>query len=462
MSILTANLKHYYQRRMYWLIWPLIIAFSGMAIGGLIGGKHFFLSGPVATMLMLGLVLAMAQIETLAKPHMFCMPGHRAVARKLLLSAGIITLIILLTAHLIACRLSVTGNVVSLIAVFSLYWLTYLLGIFFAYATRNIGLIGLFYLPVIGEQFINLNNFVLHQIPYVIIVSAIIMTIYSWRYLGNDNTVREICGKIVSGFNFDPAKLAKIKQYNENNRLRKGKSVLFQISRPVEYFFIAMLKAAPEGSRAKYIWGGLYRSPLAIHLSQLSNIRPWIVMVIMTAWLGYCSPAINIIFLMPVLFAMNVDLGINTKLLVAGSRQDRFSSALTLALLWFILGTICAIMLWGLSCLLAEFLPEFPTQNFGMISYHAANIKFLPLIALTPLAFTINLLCKNKFLAIMIALALVCGLQGYFVAQGFRKSEQMTNVSNFLLLITMAIGLISWLAFIVALKRVCTKGQLVR
>ncbi|MBN2064969.1 MAG: hypothetical protein JW745_09220, partial [Sedimentisphaerales bacterium] len=275
-------------------------------------------------------------------------------------------------------------------------------------------------------------------------------------------TVRELCGKMVSGFNFNHDRIAKARQYHENERLRKGKTALFQITRPVEYFFIAMLKAAPEHSRAKYIWGGLYRSPLAIHLSQLTNIRPWIVMVIVTAWLGYFSSAINVIFLMPVFFAMSIDLGINTKLLIAGSRQDRFSSALTLALLLFILGTICAIMLWGLSCLLAEFMPGFNTQKLGLITYHAANINFLGLVFLTSISLVINLLCKNKFLAIMIAMVLFGGLQGYFVAQGFRKSEQMDNISNFIPLITVAIGLISWLVFMVVLKRVCTKGQLVK
>lgn len=462
MTILTANLKHLYQRRMYWLIWLLIIAFSFMAIGGLIGGKMFFLTGPVATMLMLGMVLAIAQVETLARPHMFCMPGHRAIARKILLPAGVIFTLLLITIHLVACGLTVTGGITGLLVIASLFWLAYLLGIMVGYKTRNLGFLSITYLPVIGDNFGNVNALVLYQIPYLIITCTVIMTIYTWRYLGNDNTVRELCGKMVFGFVTNPAQQAKAIKYNEEQRLQIGKSVLLQIARPVEFFFLAMLKAAPEHSRAKYIWGGLYRSLLAIYLSQLTNIRPWIVMVIVTAWLGYFSSSINMIFLIPVFFTMIIDLDINSKLLIAGSRQDRFRSALTLALLLFILGTICAIMLWGLSCLLAEFMPGFNTQKLGLITYHAANINFLGLVFLTSISLIINLLCKNKFLAIMIAMVLFGGLQGYFFTQGFRKSEQMTNISNFIPLITVAIGLISWLVFMVVLKRVCTKGQLVK
>ena len=94
MSILTINLRHLYQRRGLWLVYPMLGIFVLVSIGVPLedpaAGEGRFI-GLIALAFMVGMAVVVLQMEILTKPMAFCLPGHRQTVRKFVFSVGIVT-----------------------------------------------------------------------------------------------------------------------------------------------------------------------------------------------------------------------------------------------------------------------------------------------------------------------------------------------------------------------------------
>ena len=93
MSILTANLKHLYQRRGILLVYLALgfIAFVSIAVlfKRPAAGQGRFI-GLVVLAFAIGLIAALLPIEIMTKSFSYCLPGHRKVVRRFIFWVGVV------------------------------------------------------------------------------------------------------------------------------------------------------------------------------------------------------------------------------------------------------------------------------------------------------------------------------------------------------------------------------------
>ena len=94
MSVLSANLKHLYQRRGLWLTYLilglLVFASLAIALDRPLAARGRFM-GLVMLQFLIGACIASLSAEVLTKPFSYCLPGHRAVPRKFIFSVAVVT-----------------------------------------------------------------------------------------------------------------------------------------------------------------------------------------------------------------------------------------------------------------------------------------------------------------------------------------------------------------------------------
>ena len=89
MSILTANLKHLYQRRGVWL-WYLVIMCQIPMIYSFFLARDGRYLGYLVLSFLSGAIAASIQKEILSKPFSFCLPGHNEIPRRFILWVGVV------------------------------------------------------------------------------------------------------------------------------------------------------------------------------------------------------------------------------------------------------------------------------------------------------------------------------------------------------------------------------------
>jgi uncharacterized membrane protein len=92
MSILTANLKHLYQRRGLWLVYAFFIVPMFLVIIAMLhkpeAGKGMFTLFLLLAFI-IGFITASLSIEVMNKPFSYCLPGHRKTVRQFIFLIGI-------------------------------------------------------------------------------------------------------------------------------------------------------------------------------------------------------------------------------------------------------------------------------------------------------------------------------------------------------------------------------------
>ncbi|MHC4745508.1 MAG: hypothetical protein ACYS8Z_26640, partial [Planctomycetota bacterium] len=92
MSILTANLKHLYQRRGMWLIYLLFVPMAFTFLKGpLLEEKpdRGDFVGFAVLPFFIGFILTLPQMDVFSKPMSYCLPGHRRMFRRYVFGTGI-------------------------------------------------------------------------------------------------------------------------------------------------------------------------------------------------------------------------------------------------------------------------------------------------------------------------------------------------------------------------------------
>ena len=94
MSVLAANLRQLYQRRVLWVGYLL---FGFMALASVADRLDFGAAGEgefvglIALAFLVGMCAAVLQMEIMSKPFAYCLPGHRLAARKFIYAVGVVT-----------------------------------------------------------------------------------------------------------------------------------------------------------------------------------------------------------------------------------------------------------------------------------------------------------------------------------------------------------------------------------
>lgn len=474
MRILTANLKHYYQRRFYWLVW----LFIGFVLYGYfkddLRGSRLDIFNFVFLPSLIGVVLSWNQLEVLSKPFVFCLPGYRGFPRKLILLAGFVSSFIFSLKFCFYPWLNITQGFLVFLSSVSLFLVFYWLGVLVAFRFKNwVGF--LFVLPVwlmllIEDETIELiDEYVFISYPIVTVIIGLIVSCLAWIYLGGGNISRRYCGTLQVGFFdiFNRSKASKIERANLAKR-DKSKFSKIRISDKVEAFFVGRILKQPAGNAGRYIWGVLYKT-FGVTISCWRQSLLWFFLFILPLLciVGYTDRPTNsgmnfnlewtVIFIFPVIiFLSRMKLSLYSSMLIAGGRRERFWSTFVMVVAGSIIMTLLLMFVVTVTILLEGVLPVVTIKG-GEYVFYALDMRlsFAPLL-LIPVIVIIDLLFYRHLLLTFFIIIAICAFLTF--------SIDMSDYDWAKLVGPLQVGLLmlcSWLVFIAVLGRVVRRRCLV-
>jgi hypothetical protein len=461
MSILAINLKHLYQRINVRLLWLIFIGFLiPIVMVTIRGGKGVFL-GVFAWVYLFGLFTASIQVEIITKPFTFCLPGYHKIPLKYLLSicfASALLFMIIFLFYPVENLIDALTTALSIAATSTMF---YWLGAWVVFRFPNwMATIAFMSLLSLSREF-NLPEIVKYVVVkewLAIICAGIFINILAYLHWNNTDIARKYCGKIWLGA-FDAWNKQRLKVYTESRIAAKNKNS--KISPAIEDFFITRItNAGPNFER--YIWGSLYQA-FGLFLSQ--RRWPMISLAIpVSAFLFICyisSNASNMIFVMPAMMMIHAYLPINSRMLVAGGRRERFWASFATIVADTIFFIIFISFFALLSILLTPIMPVLKISD-ELVRFNPLDLRFFFIpIFMIPLMTTIRLvLHKIPILMMFTAILVFSSVWASTIAflEVTRKNIVVPYVNP---LSIICLVIISWSIFALVLRHICLKRNLV-
>jgi len=462
MSVLSANLKHLYQRRTMWLVYLFIgllaLGFVGDLPGSSVGKGHFILL--VALEFLIGVYTASMSIEILTKPLSYCLPGHRRVPRKFIFSVGLLTNLVGSLAFLACANLWWWQWVLATCSVFCAGLIMYLIGVGLVFRVRNSGpIMGLAFWLLVGVAFLDLHIVAEHAIvdyPFAIILLGLASSTVVWIWLGDSNWARRFCAISRLGL-LDVWDPNKMRQYARKQAAAKWDKFKNHPNPWVERFFLGRMKSCDHLGPGRHIWGGLYTT-YGVTLSRWKGTLPGcLVALAFVLCLCYLGPeGTNILVLMAGATVVNVRLPVYSSMAIPGGRNERFLTAIILAGSIAVLVTaVLAVM--AATCMgLAPIMPDIPYRGED-ISFHAMNLRLLIIPSIIiPIALAFRLIMFRRPLSAIASIMVVIALM---LAFGINSSGRLGALINPTSLISLWV--LCWLALVLVLRHMCMKRSLV-
>lgn len=405
MSILTANLKHLYQRRGLWLAYVIFGFFAAMGVGwGALNepraGQGQF-SVLVALAFVIGLSTAWMQMETLTKPFVFGLPGHRQMVKRFVFSVGI-------ASNLVGCLLFLLypgvpkGYLpVILLSAFCAGLVFYLAAVWVAFGSgQPLAFIGFLALPIVVGQMLNLHILLERAIveaPLHVIVLGLIASGVTWLWLGDDKLGRKNCLRPTIGLGavFDPEKVRRFHQTKAGTRRWER---LKDHPRPwVQTLFLSRMQRQRPFGTTQFVWGSLYTN-FAMWVSQWRTLL--LLTVFLSVFLGYIGSFMLFVLFVPMMVLVQTRPALYSTLMIAGGRDQRLVSTLVTAiagsaLIGFVVGL--AVLL---SIPLTYVLPDLRFRGIPL-DYEMISLKVFWVLVVLPLICTIQVVFFKKPLAMM-------------------------------------------------------------
>lgn len=459
MSILTANLKHFYQRRTLWLGYIVLglFAFAAIAIplDAPEAGEGTFVGFNVVALL-LGLLAAVMQMEIMTRPFAFGLPGHRQMVRKFIFSVAIVTNAIGSLIFLFYPGLSVLQVPLVICSAFFTGMVFYLAGTFWALGVNQpMAFIGFAMCALFLGQMLNLHVWLETAIvdyPVITIPLGILCSIIVWLRLDDSSLARRNCQMPWIGFDsFNWEKIRKGQTKIAANRWKQLKDH----PRPwIENLFINTMNRQNPLSSARALWGTLYTA-FGVPISQWKR-GVWFCLF-MAVFLGYFGSRMWIVLTgIPILALCQSRPVIYSHMLTAGGRRERFHSTLVLGFAGAALIALVVAVIVLMSTLLNTFMPDIDYHGLTR-PYGAVNIRVLyaPLVVL-PFAYAVFLLLYRKTVAAVVVFMMVYFATVWFVVMTgvyatFRSALPATCVA-----------ILSWLIFVFVSHRVSARYCLVK
>ena len=466
MSILTANLKHLYQRRGVWF-WYLIILCQLPVIYIFLFARTERYLGYLIISYFIGLVAGSMQREILSKPFSFCLPGHSEIPRRFIFRVGIVVNGLLGFVFMFYPGLEFPSAVLAVLAGSIVGVMVYL---FFAYVTfcnyQNNNIIApFFFITAFAGFYFKWDMIVQKMIvtsPLIVTSSGLLLCWFIWRWLGRESLSRKYCGKMAIGVfdGWNKEKMLKFQQIKLAEKDKK-KSGSMRISSGAERFFVSRISRAETGSLQQYIWGSLYKSFGTIVSQRRHEWMKFLIFILPAlCFLCYIPVGVkNAIFFLPVMMFAAINLWVYSSLSVSGGRRQRFWSALTLAVTTGIFVTVAAVLLAMSTQLLARIMPQLTVRG-QEYTFEALNLNFsvVPFL-LIPVALTIGLIFHKKPILHMLLVMVI--FQILFAFSIVRKLTIMgwpVQIGPVHVMIMMLCG---WAVFIAVLRYVSMRCCLV-
>jgi len=468
MSILSANLKHLYQRRMFWIV-GLLLGAGAFAVAAAIAeavarNKSGAFCGPALWMFPFGILIATLPVDVLTKPFIYCLPGHGNVPRKFLFSIGLCLSFLWSLSFLFFPGLNPAQTALACLSAFATLTVSYWFGAWIVFRYRSWpGFLGFFPLLMLANMWLNISTPFVHAIvanPLPMILLGALANVLAWRYWSRPGLARRYCGQLwMNAFDgWDKEKVSKLQKARLAEKDKKKPNSI-RISPAVEEFFLSRIRRADTAGLSQYLWGGLYNTfGLMISRQRQNWINSLLIMVPLLCFLCYMpGRGKNIIFILPGIMAAFMSLNVHSSLLISGGRRERFWTALTLAAASAVLVTLLLIFLAVLTILLAPLLPEFTIKGENFI-FHPLTIAlfFLPLV-IVPFTLIVGLVFPGKG-----GLALILAMIPFnilFMLPGLPHKANSPLQIGPLSATIMVLG--TWTLFVAVLRHITTHCSLV-
>ena len=468
MSILTVNLKHFYQRRGAWLWYVLILCQTPVILMPVFLTRFDRYLGYLIASLLVGTIAGGMQKDVLIKPFSFCLPGHRYIARPFVFWIGGTVNLILGCVFLGYPELDLPYVLLVVLAAGFVGMIVYFYGVYIGFQVLPTPAGGIIPLFIFGAMFLKwdvaVQKVVINQPLMVILVSALVC-IWVWRLLGRDFLARKYCGKLVVGIfgAWDRQKVEKCRQQIGSKRERKCQAVFLNW---LGIIFHKRMERYDFLSTGRYVCGNIY----TILGGCLRMFRPGIAALLtlgFVVYFGYLgsmgmgsSKAVpsmmqNFVYLFPALIVTNINLLPCQSLLVPAGRSQKFHAILVSAVVLTFLGVILLLALTMISLLFEGYLPDIKWHGL-VLSYHAFSVRLLPLfVVFVPISFCISVFfCKNHIARMIIMM----GLMQIIILTGVIRSLRTITFGPFLLA---TLAFVFWGLFLYLLHYVCMRRSLV-
>lgn len=463
MNILRANLKHLYQRRAMWFWYFFMWCMSPLLLLPVFLAECDRFLGYVALSFFWGLLAAGLQKEILTKPVSFCLPGHRKIPRQFIFRTGFVINGLLGLVFLAYPGLDFPYVLVVIAGGAFVGMLFYLFGAWGGFGDMNRNsYLAIFPLVIFGSGLFEsdriLQQMIVSSPVQIIIVSALISWFF-WMWLGREELGRQYCGKLSPGV-FDGWNYAKMKKFRQAEVVRRLKKKRTLFPDAVDNFFQRRMSQFNFLSRGKCAWGHLYI--VSGECFSVFRIEPLVVMLgLFVIIFGYLSKdgvaANDILFLLPVIGAVQLDLLPYRGILLPASRGDRFYAAVISGFTITVLMTLLVMFAAVVSILLESVLPDI-TLRGHTFSYYAMNIRTSTGIGLIyacptlmPLGLAIaTLIRRRQFLKMIFSIALMQACFAFYMVT-------MLGEIQFNLFIPPVLMMISWGISFLILRYVCMR-----
>jgi hypothetical protein len=469
MSILTANLKHLYQRRGLWLVYAFLGSIALPVIMAVIKvaktGEGVFVY-PVIWMFIVGWIAATIQIEIISKPYTYCLPGHRKIVRQFILLVGLTVSLLCSLVFLLYPGLNLWQLLPVILSGFSVFLAFYWFGVIISFSIYSqVRWVGFLPLIFIAGMFFKLQiilETMVIKFPVLFIIIGILISVLAWLWLDEDSIARRYCANPLIGF-FGGWDRSKIQRHRQALIAAKGDKA-FRTSPHVEQFFLSRIGKHDYTSIGKYVWGGLYTTFGTIQSQSRSGFLGMTFAVLfMLCYFGYIGRmATMMLFIMPGFMVIPIRLPLYSNMLISGGRKERFVTTVTVVGAITVLITAAVAILAALTIPMVNFMPDISLLKLPL-TFHAADLRlfFVPLLII-PIVSIFNLIFYRKTIFVIFIMAMLIQVPIMFIAALKRGSSVNQWSSAILNPVSVLVMVVScWLIFTMVLYYICTKRSLV-
>ncbi|MCF7956901.1 MAG: hypothetical protein K9M57_00495 [Phycisphaerae bacterium] len=470
MTPLTANLKIFYQRKMIWFWYLILLAYVPQVLFDDTPSKSMNI---MIISLLAGIMVASLLCDLMKRPLTFCLPGHRKLPAKLLLAIGLILNALLALIFIRTPDLSHGMLMLVVVTAASLGLTCYFFSSLGIYYTGQTPTWAGWIWPVLF-LFIFFGGYkycyiAMLAFPIPVLFVSLIANVFCLRLIGQPNHHRRLCNSDFTGI-FDNA-LSPSGQRKAIAKALEKKTSHGQIPNWLEKLTISQLKNTAD-FRWKAAWGESY-----INFDKAYAIGRWqtiFIIPLLLLFYGYTLGDVqvgperlrtvtDIVYILPILFVLFCQMPTHPSLLTPAGRKEKFRSSLINAIVLTLLLTLVMTIMVGAFNLIAPYMPNV-SSPLNMIAGDATTDKvrtFTPpllshifiLPALVPMGFIPAILFGHKkSIFIMVAPVIFAMTVVFFFMWQFIEGNMIVPV---LIAITL------WLLFIAILQRHCKKGNLV-
>ncbi len=470
MTPLTVNLKIFYQRKMIWLWYIIILSQIPKMLMDSTPSRSMMI---MAISLLAGIMVASLACDLMKRPLTFCLPGHRKLPVKLLLTFGLILNALLALIFIRTPGLSTGMLILVVITAGSVGLTCYFFSSLGIYYAGQIPKWAGWIWPVLFI-FIFFGGYkycytAILEFPLPVLLASLIVNYFCLRLIDQPDHHRRLCNSDFTGI-FDNA-LSASGQRKAITKVPEKKDAHGQIPNWLEKFTLTQLKKTAD-FRRKSTWGELYVNfdkAFAIGRWKSIFIIPFFILpysyILDNVQVGtesLRSPT-DIIYILPILFALFCQLPTHPSLVIPAGRKEKFRSSLTNAVVVTLYLTLVILIVVGVFNLIAPYMPNI-SHPLNIIAGDATagnSITFTPpvlshifiLPALIPMGFIPAILFggKKSIFILIGPLVFATTIIFFFIWQFIEGN----------MIVPALIAIALWLLFIAILHHHCKKGNLV-